>query len=123
MKLETFGIKYKYCNCFLEYMNFKDDLTEYKFLCWTKSYQHKFDEKLKERFFNTYKFCNHDNNKFVSVLFPKDLYLYETSLPEKEDFYSHLNKEDITDADYAHAKIICKDFEIKNVGEYYGFYV
>ena len=28
----------------------------------------------------------------------------ETSLPEKEDFHSHLNMEDITDADYAHAK-------------------
>ena len=27
-----------------------------------------------------------------------------TSLPEKEDFYSHLNMEDITDADYTHAK-------------------
>ena len=68
MKLETFGIKYKYCNCFLKYMNFKDDLTEYKFLCRTKSYQHKFDEKLKERFFNTYKFSNHDNNKFILLL-------------------------------------------------------
>ena len=30
--------------------------------------------------------------------------------PEKEDFYSHLNMEDITDADYAHAKRVCKDF-------------
>ena len=28
----------------------------------------------------------------------------ETSLPEKEDFYSHLNMEDSTDADYAHPK-------------------
>ena len=28
----------------------------------------------------------------------------ETSLPEKEDFCSHLNIEDVTDADYAHAK-------------------
>ena len=27
-----------------------------------------------------------------------------TSLPEKEDFYSHLNIGDINDADYAHAK-------------------
>ena len=26
----------------------------------------------------------------------------ETLLPEKEDFYSHLNMEDITDADYTH---------------------
>ena len=38
----------------------------------------------------------------------------ETSLPEKEDFYSHLNMEDITDADYAHTKGVSKDFEIKN---------
>ena len=28
----------------------------------------------------------------------------ETSLSEKEDFNSHLNMEDITDADYEHAK-------------------
>ena len=46
----------------------------------------------------------------------------KTSLPEKEDFYSHLNMEDITDADYAHAKRVCKDFEIKNLGEYYDLY-
>ena len=26
-KCETCGIKYKYCDCFLEYTNFKDDLT------------------------------------------------------------------------------------------------
>ena len=25
-KCETFGIKYKYCDCFLEYLNTKDDL-------------------------------------------------------------------------------------------------
>ena len=36
----------------------------------------------------------------------------ETSLPEKKDFYSHLNMEGITDADYVHAKRISKDFEI-----------
>ena len=28
-KCETCGIKYKNCNCFLEYTNFKDDLREY----------------------------------------------------------------------------------------------
>ena len=27
-----------------------------------------FNEKLKERFFNTYKFSNHDNNKFILLL-------------------------------------------------------
>ena len=39
-------------------------------------------------------------------------------LPEKEYFYSHLQMEDITDADYGHTKKFCKDFEIKNLGEY-----
>ena len=28
----------------------------------------------------------------------------EISLPEQEDFYSHLNMKDITDADYTHEK-------------------
>ena len=39
----------------------------------------------------------------------------ETSLTEKEDFYSNLNMEDITDVDYMHAKIVCKDLEIKSL--------
>ena len=47
----------------------------------------------------------------------------ETSLPETEDFYSHLNMEDITDADYAHTKRVCKDFETKKLGEYHDLYV
>ena len=44
----------------------------------------------------------------------KGFYLYEykdswkrfdeTSLPDKEDFYNNLNMEDITNADYKHAK-------------------
>ena len=47
----------------------------------------------------------------------------ETLLPEKEDFHSHINIEDITDADYAHGKRVCKDFEIKILGEYRDLYV
>ena len=31
--------------------------------------------------------------------------------------------EDITDVDYAHAKRVCKDFEIKNLEEYHDLYV
>ena len=40
---------------------------------------------------------------------------------EKEEFYCNLNMEDITDADYMHAKRICKDLKIiiKKKGEYY----
>ena len=38
----------------------------------------------------------------------------ETSLPEKEDFYSSLYMEDTSDADHRHGKRTRKDFEIKN---------
>ena len=47
----------------------------------------------------------------------------ETTIPEKEEFYSNLNMEDITDADYMHGKRVCRDFEIKNVGEYQDLYL
>ena len=63
----------------------------------------------------------------------KGVYIYEyidnwekfckTSLPEKEDCYSHLNVEDVTDKDCVHAKRVCKDFETKHLGEYHDFYV
>ena len=49
--------------------------------------------------------------------------LNKTSLPEKEDFYSYLNIEDIIDADYAHTKSVCKDFQTKNSGECHHLYV
>ena len=47
----------------------------------------------------------------------------ETMLPEKEDFYSQSNMEDITDTDYAQTKTVCKDFEIKNLGQYHDLYI
>ena len=46
-----------------------------------------------------------------------------TLFPEKEKFYSNLNMEDITDVDYMHAKRVCKDFEIKHLGEYHDRYL
>ena len=46
---------------------------EYKNLCCNENFKHKFDEKLKERFFNTYKCSNHNNNKFI-VLLRKGVY-------------------------------------------------
>ena len=57
-KCQTGRIKYKYCECFLEYTNFKDDLIGYKCLCCSKKYQQKFDENLEERLFNTHKYSN-----------------------------------------------------------------
>ena len=62
-------------------------------MCCYKNYQHKSNEKLKKRFFNTYKFANHGNCKFV-LLLQKGVYPYEymhdweqlneTLLPEKK---------------------------------------
>ena len=40
----------------------------------------------------------------------------------KKNFYSNLNMEDTTDANYMHAKRVFKDFEIKSSGEYYDLY-
>ena len=67
------------------------------------------------------------------LLLQKDAYPYDymqdqekinkTLSLKKEDFYSHLNMEDITDADYAHTKRVYKDFEIKYLGEYHVLYV
>ena len=121
-KRETCGIKYKYCDCFLEYTNFKDDLIECKCLCCHKNYQQKFDEKLKEQSSSTYIFSNHDNNKFISLL-RKGVYPYEymddweklneTPLPEEEDLLYSLKYEYITSAGYVHTKRVCKDFKIR----------
>ena len=47
----------------------------------------------------------------------------EITLPEKEEFHSNLNFEDVTDADYMHAKRVCKNFEIKNLSKYHDLYL
>ena len=45
----------------------------------------------------------------------------EITLPEINEFHSNFYSnftEDITDADYIHAKRVCKEFEINNLGQY-----
>ena len=64
------------CNYFLVHANFKGDLIAYKCLCCNKNYQQKFVEKLKERYFNTYKFSNQDNNNLI-LLLRKGVYPYK----------------------------------------------
>ena len=47
----------------------------------------------------------------------------ETKLPDRNDFYSHLYEEEITDKDYARANIVWKHFDIENLGEYHDLYL
>ena len=47
----------------------------------------------------------------------------ETSLSPKEDFYSELNLEGVSDEDYAHGQKVWEVFEINNFVEYHDQYV
>ena len=77
---------------------------------------------LTKMFPSVYQFCNGDLNRFVFLL-RKGVYPYEymeswerfneTSLPDKEAFYSKLNLEGISNIDYAHSQKVWKVFEIK----------
>ena len=41
---------------------------------------------------------------------------FNETTPEKEELYSNLNMEEITDADHMHGKGVFKVFEISNLG-------
>ena len=78
-----------------------------------------------------YEFCNEDINKFI-LLLRKGVYPYEyvgswnkfdEAFPKKEDFHSSLNIKNNTSVDYIHAKIVFKNFNEINLGDYYDFYV
>ena len=47
----------------------------------------------------------------------------EKFLPENEAFYSSLNMEDITDADYRNTKKVFKNFNNKILGDYHDLYI
>ena len=47
----------------------------------------------------------------------------EAELPDKKEFCSNLNKEDITKDDYKHAQKIWKTCNTKNLGDYHDLYV
>ena len=72
-------------------------------------------------------------SKGIDLLYKKGIYPYEymdswerfneTSLPEKEMFYSKLNDEHITEDEYAHAQTVWETFECKTLGDYHDLYV
>ena len=47
----------------------------------------------------------------------------ETSLPNKEYFYSNLNMENIDNIDYRHGNNVFERFKLKNLGEYHDLYI
>ena len=47
----------------------------------------------------------------------------DQQLPSKDDFYSQLNSEHISDEQYQHAQKICSTFELKNMGQYHDLYL
>ena len=71
--------------------------------------------------------------KCLDLLTEKGIYPYDymnsfdkfndEHLPSKEQFYSRLTEEDITNDDYNKAKQIWKHFDIKNMGEYHDLYL
>ena len=112
---------------YLDYMATKHDqwnCVQLIFRCFKckKNYKKDFNKELIKRFANTYEFCNEDTNKFV-LLIRKGVYPYEymdswerfdeTSLPDKEAFYSSLNMENITDIDYRHANKVFNGVALK----------
>ena len=119
----------KYC---LDYMITKHKQLIFRCFECKKNYKKDFNKELIKRFANIYEFCNGDINKFI-LLLRTGVYPYkymdswerfdETSLPDKETFYSILNVEDITDVDYRHAKRVFKRLNNKNLGDYHDLYV
>ena len=113
-------------------MTTKDEQLIFRCFRCKKNYEKDFNKELIQRFANIYEFCNGDLNKFI-LLLRKGAYPYEymnssvrsieTSLPDKEAFYSNLNMEDITDLDYKHARIVFKNLINKNLGDYLDLYV
>ena len=120
------------CKFCLDYMKTKDEKLILKCFTCKKNYEKDFNKELIKRFANTYNFCNNNLNKFI-LLLRKGVYPYEymdnwegfdeTSLPDKESFYSSLNMKNIDDIDYRHGNNVFKKFRLKNLEEYHDLYV
>ena len=116
-------------NC--EFIGFKNGRLNYKCKECKKSYSKLTNESIKN-FPILYKFCNGDLNKFY-LLLRKGIYPYEymdswerfdkNTIPAKEAFYSELNLEVISDADFEHVKKVWEAFKTKDIGKYHDLHV
>ena len=119
------------CKSCLDYIKTKYEKLIFKYFNCKSYYEKDFNKELIKKFPGTYEFCNKNLNKFV-LLLRKGLYPYEymdnwerfneTSLPNKESFYSKLNMENIEDIDYRHGDNVFKRFKLKNLGELHDLY-
>ena len=120
------------CESCLDFIKTKNEKLILKCFNCKQYYEKDFNKQLIKRFANTYNFCNNDLNKFI-LLLRKGVYPYEhmdnwerfdeTSLPNKESFYSNLNMENIDDIDYRHGNNVFERFKLKNLVEYHNLYV
>ena len=120
------------CKSCLEYRKNKDEKLIFRCFSCKKNYEKDFNKELIKLFANTYSFCSKDFNKFL-LLLRKSVYPYEymdnwerfdeTSLLDKESFYSSLNMENINDIDYRHGNNVFKKFKLKNLGEHHDLFV
>ena len=120
---------YKWADCkpCLDYISTNDDQLMFKCSKCNRNYKKELNKNLIKRFGNTYQFRNEDINKSI-LLLRKGIYPYdymnswkrfdETSLPDKEAFYSRLNTEGVTSVDYRHAKRVFKNFNNKDIDDY-----
>ena len=120
------------CGSNLDYIKTKNEKLILECYNCKQRYRKKINKELIKRFAGTYEFCNKDLNKFI-VLLRKGVYPYEymnnwerfneTSLPNKESFYSNLNMENIEDIDYRHGNNVFKIFKLNNLGEYHDLHL
>ena len=120
------------CKSDLSYMKVIDEALIFRCFNCKRNYKKEINKELIKRFASTYKFCNNDLNKFVTLL-RKGVYLYEymdgwdkfneTSIPSKESFYRNLTMENISETDYRHANNAFKTFKLHNLGDYHDLYV
>ena len=120
------------CKSCLDYIKTKNEKLILKCFNCKQYYPKDFNKELIKRFSGTYEFCNKNLNKFI-LLLRKGVYPYkymddwerfeETSLPNKESFYSNLNMENINDIDCRHGNNVFKRFKLKHLGEYHDLYV
>ena len=124
--------KWADCESCLDYIKTKNEELILKCFNCKTYYEKSFNKELIERFASTYEFCSGNLNKFI-LLLRKGVYPYkymdnwerfnETSLPNKESFYSNLNMENIDDINYRHGNNLFKRLKLKNLGEYHYLYV